>query len=182
MTFLQFFPIRDQIWPCCKIGQGQPRVIIWINYDRPKSPMLHTKPHGHWPFGSGEEGFWRVFITYGRGGHLGHVTQTPQTNFCSPIPLRIHMKFGFDRPSGFGEEDLWKWWTTVDGRRLTDDGPWLYYKLTNEPKGSGELKIFSSEAIRGMKLKLCINVHDISLYINFIFYCRCPCAFVAMAT
>ena len=24
-----------------------------------------------------------------------------------------------------------------DGR--TDDGPWLYYKLTNEPKGSGEL-------------------------------------------
>ena len=21
-----------------------------------------------------------------------------------------------------------------------DDGPWLYYKLTNEPKGSGELK------------------------------------------
>ena len=24
-----------------------------------------------------------------------------------------------------------------DGR--TDDGPWLYYKLTNEPKGSGKL-------------------------------------------
>ena len=30
-------------------------------------------------------------------------------------------------------------------------------------------KIFFSEAIRGMKLKLCINVHDISLYINSIF-------------
>ena len=43
-------------------------------------------------------------------------------------------------------------------------------------------KIFFSEAIRGMKLKLCINVHDISLYINYIFYCRCPSAFVAMAT
>ena len=42
-------------------------------------------------------------------------------------------------------------------------------------------KIFFSEAISGMKLKLCINIHDISLYINFIFYCRCPCAFVAMA-
>ena len=40
-------------------------------------------------------------------------------------------------------------------------------------------KIFS-EAIKGMKLKLCINVHDISLYINFIFYCRCQCAFVAV--
>ena len=31
-------------------------------------------------------------------------------------------------------------------------------------------------------LKLCINVHDISLYINYIFKCRCPCAFVAVAT
>ena len=27
-----------------------------------------------------------------------------------------------------------------NGGRQTDDGPWLYYKLTNEPKGSGELK------------------------------------------
>ena len=27
-----------------------------------------------------------------------------------------------------------------NGGRRTDDGPWLYYKLTNEPKGSGELK------------------------------------------
>ena len=34
------------------------------------------------------------------------VTQTQQTNFCSPIPLRLHMKFGFDWPSGFGEEEL----------------------------------------------------------------------------
>ena len=42
---------------------------------------------------------------YGRGGHLGHVTQTPRINFRSPIPLRLHMKFGFDWPSGFGEEN-----------------------------------------------------------------------------
>ena len=44
------------------------------------------------------------------------------------------------------------------------------------------LKNNFSEAIRGKKLKLCINVHDISLYINYIFYCCCPCAFVAIAT
>ena len=24
---------------------------------------------------------------------------------------------------------------------MVDYGPWLYFKLTNEPKGSGELKI-----------------------------------------
>ena len=30
----------------------------------------------------------------------------------------------------------------VDDGRTDDDGPWLYYKLTNEPKISGELKIY----------------------------------------
>ena len=31
---------------------------------------------------------------------------------------------------------------TDNRRRQTDDGACLYYKLTNEPKGSGELKMF----------------------------------------
>ena len=104
--FLTAFPyksIRDQIWPCRKIGQGQPRVTIWTNYDGPMAPKLHTKPQGHWLFGSGED-FWRVFTICGRGGHLGHVTQTPRINFRSPIPLKLHIKFGFDWPSGFGED------------------------------------------------------------------------------
>ena len=26
---------------------------------------------------------------------------------------------------------------------MVDDGPWLYCKLTNEPKGSGELKTYT---------------------------------------
>ena len=42
-------------------------------------------------------------------------------------------------------------------------------------------KIFS-EVIREMKLKLCINVCVIMLYINYVFYCCCACGFVAMAT
>ena len=43
--------------------------------------MLHNKYQGHWPFGSGEEDFQRVFTLYGHGGHLRHVTQTPRTIF-----------------------------------------------------------------------------------------------------
>ena len=33
-----------------------------------------------------------------------------------------------------------------------------------------------------MKLKLCRNVHNISLYKTFYFYCCCSCVFVAIAT
>ena len=56
---------------------------------------------------------------------------------------------------------------------------WLPWRVNFRKKYSN---IFSSEAVREMKLKLCIHVHDISLYINSVFYYCCPCAFVAMAT
>ena len=39
----RFFPykwIRNQIWPCHKVGQGQPRFIICANLVGPTSPML----------------------------------------------------------------------------------------------------------------------------------------------
>ena len=38
--------------------------------------------------------------------------------FCSSNQWRLHMKFGFDWPSGLGEEDLWKW--TDDNGRKTE--------------------------------------------------------------
>ena len=77
--------------------------------------MLHAKFRGNRPADSREEDFWRVFTIYGPGGHLGHVTRMPRTNFRSPYPSRLHIKFGFDRPGGFREEDLWTLWT--DGLR-----------------------------------------------------------------
>ena len=43
---------------------------------------------------------------YGHEGHLGHVTRTIYTNFGSPFPRRLHIKFGFDWPSGFRGEDV----------------------------------------------------------------------------
>ena len=56
--------------------------------------MLHTKFRENRPAGSGEE------------DHLGHVTQMPRTKYRSSYPRRLHIKFGFDMQSGFGEEDL----------------------------------------------------------------------------
>ena len=55
---------------------------------------------------------------------------------------------------------------------------WILSKLLNLFGCHGNIKgqflkkyskIFSSEAVRGMKLKLCIHVHDISLYINMFY-------------
>ena len=108
---LPFSPYKnkmDQNWHCRKIGQGQPRVIIWTNLIWFEHPMLHTKFQGHRPFGSGKKDFFKIFIIYWHGGHLGHVTCTVWTNFQSPISRRLHMKFDLNRPSGFRGEDAWK--------------------------------------------------------------------------
>ena len=68
--------------------------------------MLHTKFCENRPARSGEEDFIVVFTIYGRGGHLGHVTQISRSNFCPHYPGMLHIKFHFDWPSGFREEDL----------------------------------------------------------------------------
>ena len=67
--------------------------------------MLHAKFQDHRTSGSGEE-FLKVFTIYGHGGHLGHVTWTIYTNFRSPFPRRLHIKFGFDWQSGLRGEDV----------------------------------------------------------------------------
>ena len=51
-TFFPYKSIRDQIWMCCKIGQGQARVIIWIYLVGLEHQILHTKFQGHHLFGS----------------------------------------------------------------------------------------------------------------------------------
>ena len=66
--------------------------------------MIHAKFQNHRPSGSGER-FLKVFAIYSHGGHLGHVTWTIYINFSSPFLRMLHMKFGFDWPSGFRGED-----------------------------------------------------------------------------
>ena len=68
--------------------------------------MLHTKFRGNQSAGSGEEVFEGFFTIYWHGSNLGHVTNMPRTKFLSLYPRRVHIKFGFDRPIGFGKEDF----------------------------------------------------------------------------
>ena len=55
--------------------------------------MLHAKFQDLRTSGSEEEDF-------------GHVIWIIYINVCSPLPRRLHMKFGFDWPSGFGGEEV----------------------------------------------------------------------------
>ena len=68
--------------------------------------MLHTKFLENQPAGSAEEDFLVVFTIYGRGRHLGHVTWISPSNFRKLYPWMLHIKFQFDWPCGFREEDL----------------------------------------------------------------------------
>ena len=70
--------------------------------------MLHTKFHENRHADSGEEDFIVLFTIYGHGGHLGHVTRFSQSNFHSPYTWMLYLKFHFDWPSSFREEDFSK--------------------------------------------------------------------------
>ena len=63
--------------------------------------MLHTKLCRNRLVGSGEEEFCRVFIIYGRGDHLCHVTSIISSDFHFLVPESFHTKFGSDRHSSF---------------------------------------------------------------------------------
>ena len=67
--------------------------------------MLLAKFQDHRTSGS-EEDFLRFLPYMGILPYLGHVTWTIYINFPSPFPRRLHIKFGFDWPSGFRGEDV----------------------------------------------------------------------------
>ena len=104
-------------------------------------PMLNTKFQGHQPFGSGED-FFKGFY---------HIWAWRPSWSCDLDHLN---KLSFPRPKEAPHE-IWLQWAQWFQRRwclkmLTTHTyihtyertteAYLYYKLTNEPKGSGELK------------------------------------------
>ena len=78
---------------------------MYTNYDGQESPMLHTKFRGNRPASSGEEDFLNFYHIWAWAPSwscdLDHLYK-----LSFPFPRRLHIKFGFDWPSGFREEDL----------------------------------------------------------------------------
>ena len=63
--------------------------------------MFQAKFQNHRSSGSEELRFIKVLAIYSHGGHLGQETLTIYINFHSPFLMMLHIKFGFDWPSGF---------------------------------------------------------------------------------
>ena len=148
----------DQIWPCRKICQGQPRIIIWTYLVVLDAAYQLSRSSFFW---FQRRRFFNVFFTiYGHGSHLTLVMWPWlfEQNF-SPYPRRLLINFGFIWPSGF-RGDVWKCWrrTTYNIRRKIE--ACLSYKLTNEP-------LFQvSEKIRT------VGRHEFLIFLNFLFWIR----------
>ena len=76
------------------MGQGDIRVMNYINIIELQCLMLHAKFHNHKPTRSVAEDCFKDFAIYSNGGHLGHVTLTFYTNFHFPFLTMLHIKFG----------------------------------------------------------------------------------------
>ena len=50
--------------------------------------------------------FLKVFTIYGDGGHHGHVTLTILNKLSTPFQGMLYMKFDYEWPSVFTEEDI----------------------------------------------------------------------------
>ena len=83
------------------MGQGQLRVILYINFVELEHILIHAKFHDHRTISFVGEDFLRFF-----GGHLGHASWRIYINFLSHFPRRLHITFGIDWPNGFREEDV----------------------------------------------------------------------------
>ena len=68
--------------------------------------MLHTKFRENQPAGSGEEDFFKGFYHIWAWRPSWSCDPDAVNKYRSPYPRRLHIKFGFDWQSGFGEEDL----------------------------------------------------------------------------
>ena len=141
LPFSQYKSLRDQSWPCRKIGQGQPRVIIWIILVILEHPMLLTKFQCHRPIGSGEEDFLMFLPYMGMAAILVMWPGPFEQTFVPPSQGDSTWKLA-SIGLVVSEENMFE---NVDTHtyihihtRTTE--AYLYYKLINEPKGSGELK------------------------------------------
>ena len=82
-----------------------------MNFVNLYSLILHARFQNHTPPGSEKKVFFKIFVIYSHGGHLGQVTVTIYAILHSIFLRMLHIKFGFGWPSGFREKDVQIFWS-----------------------------------------------------------------------
>ena len=128
-TFSSYKIKMDQIWHGRKIGQGQPRVIIWtylVELEYPNAAYQLSKTLAFW---FQRRRFFKVFTIYGHGGYIGHVTWTIWTTLHFLTPWRLHIKFWLQSAQRFLRKRSLKMLNMSDlgQRSLNDLDLWYSY-------------------------------------------------------
>ena len=120
-TFFPYKSIRDQIWPCHRSRSTQGHYSNKSGSTRAPDAALQVSRSSAFWF---RRWFFNVFTIYGHGGHLGHKTRTVWTNFRSPIPWTLYMKFIWNLASNYPVVSEEKCLKSVDDGRQMDDRWW----------------------------------------------------------
>ena len=88
----------------CKVGLGQPRIIICLNIVEPTFPMLHTMSQTRWPFDFRDDLKSAYIVSCVVAIWL--CDHNICEKFHSLNLRRNYMKFDFNQPSGFCEKDV----------------------------------------------------------------------------
>ena len=83
--------------------------------------MLHTNFQGHHPFDSREENFFKFLPNTGMAAIQVMWPGPFEQTFIHLSHWGSFFKFGFNRPSGFLEKEVWKCWIRV----TLDQGQWI---------------------------------------------------------
>ena len=146
-TFFPYKCIRDQIWSCHKIGQGQHSVIIWTNLVVLEHPMMQIKFQCYRPFGAREEDFLR-FLPYMAISAILVIRPGPvEQIFIAPSHRCFIWNLTLIGPV-VSEEKMLTMLTTYIHTYIQTTEAYLSYKLTTEP---------SAQVSETMSLPFCWN-------------------------
>ena len=156
MNISRFFPykcIRNQIWPCHKVGQA--RFNICANMVETIWQMLHTKSQGHWPYVLRirySKGFYHIWVWWPWPFILIYSHCLIRFNISSEnndFGFNSIQKINFSKKFTFkcNRKQIWPWplvsqgqfkfiiWTNLVG----PTSPMLHTKSQgHRPSGSGE--------------------------------------------